>query len=140
MQRQDCGDEFLSHFGDNTELGRSVNLLVSSAGRSVKPGSCSVAVNKAKCQVLSLGHHNLLQCSRLREKWLHSWKTTWECWLTAAAHKLVCAQLGKRPRAPGWYQPWCGSGTRQCPCPVLGTAEQPQTLGPVLGPSRQERP
>lgn len=121
MQKQDCGDEFISQFGDDTELDGSVDLLESRQALQRDlyrldqwAEASGVTVNKAKCQVLSLGQHNPLQCSRLRGKWLESWKTTWECQLTAAAHKVVCAQVGRRPRSPGLYEPWCGGGTILC--------------------------
>ncbi|KAJ7427541.1 hypothetical protein WISP_06041 [Willisornis vidua] len=124
----------LRRFTDDTELGGG-DLL---EGGKALQGDVDwldrwvsrVRFNRAKSQVLPLGHNNPMGCSRIGKEGLESWKRTWGCWLT------VDEQVNKKANVT-WLGPQCGHQDQgKDHPPVLGTAgATPQILGEVLGPS-----
>ncbi|KAJ7401725.1 hypothetical protein BTVI_93666 [Pitangus sulphuratus] len=58
----------LSQLGDDTKLGGSIDLL---GDRKALQRNLD-RFNKAKCQVLPLGHDNPMQCYELGAEWLES--------------------------------------------------------------------
>ncbi|TRZ23494.1 hypothetical protein HGM15179_003649 [Zosterops borbonicus] len=92
-----------------------------------------MGINKAKCQVLPLGHTNPVQLQagdRVAGKPGKALEVLLLLMMTVAGQEPRCAEVGKRPMAPGLSQPWCVQQAQGSDCPsVLGPVRHRQPWG-----------
>ncbi|KAJ7421347.1 FERM, RhoGEF and pleckstrin domain-containing protein 2 isoform X5 [Willisornis vidua] len=97
----------LSMLTGDTKLGGSVNLLENRKALQKDQDrldqwaeASGVKFNKAKCQVLYVGHNNSLQCYRSGAEWLESCPVGEDlgCWPAVAEDELACAQVAKKAK------------------------------------------